>query len=66
MNPMNTRDMHRNAEYCLNRASETPDSTQRRGFIRAAKAWRSLAAAKSELDAALFVDEGQDQVSKAA
>ena len=60
---MNTRDMHRNAEHCLNRASETPDTMQR---IRAAKAWRSLAAAKSQLDAALFTDEDQNQVSKAA
>lgn len=63
---MNTRDMHRNAEHCLSRASETPDPTQRMGFIRAAKAWRSLAAAKSQLDAALLVDEDQYQISKAA
>ena len=60
---MNTRDMHRNAEDCLNRASETSDTTQRIRFIRAAKAWRSLAAAKNQLDAALFMDEDQ---SKAA
>jgi hypothetical protein len=33
---------------------------------QAAKAWRSLAAAKSQLDAALFMDEDQYQVSKAA
>ena len=65
-NPMNTRDMHRNAEHCLNRASETSDTTQRIRFIRAAKAWRSLAAAKSQLDAALFMDEDQYQMSKAA
>ena len=63
---MNTRDMHRNAEHCLNRASETPDTMQRIRFIRAAKAWRSLAAAKSQLDATLFTDEDQYQVSKAA
>ena len=63
---MNTRDMHRNAEDCLNRASETSDTTQRIRFIRAAKAWRSLAAAKNQLDAALFMDEDQYQESKAA
>ena len=63
---MNTRDMHRNAEHCLNRASETPETTQRMRFIRAAKAWRSLAAAKSHVDAALFTDNDQNQVSKAA
>ena len=65
-NPMNTRDMHRNAEHCLNRASETSDTTQRIRFIRAAKAWRSLAAVKNQLDGALFMDEYQSQGSKAA
>src|SRR6476646_3082803 len=54
---MNTRELQRNAEHCLNRASETPDTMQRIRFIRAAKAWRSLAAAKSQLDATLFMDE---------
>ena len=63
---MNARDLHKNAEHCLNRASETSDTTQRIRFIRAAKAWRSLAAAKSQLDAALVTDEDQYQVSKAA
>ena len=63
---MNTRDLHRNAEHCLNRASETPEARQRMRLIRAAKAWRSLAAAKSQLDAALFMDEDQSQLSKAA
>jgi hypothetical protein len=58
--------MHRNADHCLNRASETSDTTQRIRFVRAAKAWRSLAAAKSQLDAALFMDEDQYQLSKAA
>jgi len=63
---MNTRDMYKNADHCLNRASETPETMQRIHFIRAAKAWRSLAAAKSQLDAALFMDEDQSQLSKAA
>ncbi len=54
---MNTHTLRRNAEHCLAMASQTHDETERARFLRAAKAWRSLAEAKEEADTALLPDE---------
>jgi hypothetical protein len=51
---MNAQTMMKHADHCLDQASECLDDVQRAKFIRAAKAWRSLAHAKRMADTALL------------
>jgi hypothetical protein len=62
---MNTETLRRNAEHCLDQASKAADEMQRQRFVRAAKAWRSLAYAKGQVDAALVDEEPELLVSVA-
>jgi hypothetical protein len=54
---MNAQQMRRNAEHCLDAANGSADEVQRLRFIRAAKAWRSLAHSKHQADIALVSEE---------
>jgi hypothetical protein len=54
---MNAEQMRRNAEHCLDVANQTQDETQRMRYLRAAKAWKTVAQNKERLDGALVPDE---------
>jgi hypothetical protein len=58
---MNVQDMRRHAEHCLDEASEVTDELQRARFVRAAKAWRSLAHSKLQADAALMSNDVEER-----
>jgi hypothetical protein len=53
---MNTETMRKHAEHCFEQASRSSGLQQVR-FIRAAKAWESLARSKDEADFSLLSDE---------
>jgi hypothetical protein len=54
---MNAELMRKHAQHCMTSASTTSDDTLKARLMLAAKAWRSLADAKDQLDLALIVDE---------
>jgi hypothetical protein len=60
---MNAEKMRRNAEHCLELASQTSDETLRMRYLRAANAWKTVAQNKERLDGALMADEPADEGS---
>jgi hypothetical protein len=54
---MNAELMRKHAEHCTASASKISDDTLKARLMLAAKAWRSLADAKDQLDLALMGDE---------
>jgi hypothetical protein len=54
---MTPEQMRRNAEHCLDAASVSADEMQRERFLRAAKAWRSLADCKDQANSALLPEQ---------
>jgi hypothetical protein len=63
---MTAHSLARNAEHCLDAASKCTDEVQRMRFVRAAKAWRSLARSKRMVDNALFDEEQVSEAWRAA
>jgi hypothetical protein len=57
---MNVEQLRSHAEHCLERATSELDELQRMRYLRAAKAWQSLAHRKLALDAGLMVDEAAE------
>ena len=57
---MNVEQLRNNAEHCLERATSELDELQRMRYLRASKAWQSLAHRKLALDAGLMADEAAE------